>query len=176
MRVPALLLSALALVGCTGESFRDTATPIAAQQNFNPERYLGRWYEIARFPVRYEDGCTATTAEYGAIDATTVSVLNTCHKGTPDGPVEGISGKATIVGPGQLKVKFPSVPFVAADYWVLWVDEDYQTAVVGVPSGTSGWILARTPEIDAARRAEAEAVLTRNGYDVSRLYDVPQKP
>ncbi len=174
MRLPALLLAALALAGCAGESFRDTSAPIAAQRDFNPERYLGLWYEIARFPVRFEEGCVATTAEYGAIDATTVSVRNTCRKGAPDGPVQGVSGTATVVGPGQLKVKFPKVPFVSADYWVLWVDADYQTAVVGVPSGTSGWILARTPAIDAARRAEAEAVLARNGYDVSRLYDVPQ--
>jgi apolipoprotein D and lipocalin family protein len=65
------------------------------------------------------------------------------------------------------------VPLLAADYWVLWVDDDYQTAVVGVPSGKSGWILARTPTIDADHRARAEAVLTRNGYDPGRLYDVP---
>ena len=62
-------------------------------------------------------------------------------------------------------MKFASVPFVAADYWVLWVDADYETAVVGVPSGRAGWILARVPTIDPARRAEAEAVLARNGYD-----------
>lgn len=174
MRLPLVLTAAIALAACTGPSFRDTTKPIAARQDFQPERYLGQWYEIARFPVRFEEGCTATTAQYGPIDATTISVLNTCHKGTPDGPAESISGKATIVAPGELKVRFASVPFVAADYWVLWVDEDYQTAVVGVPSGTSGWILARTPAIDAKRRAEAEAALERNGYDTSKLYDVPQ--
>ncbi len=172
MRLPVLLSALLALAGCA--SYRDTAVPIAAQADFQPARYLGRWYEIARFPVVFEDGCTATTADYGRIDDATVSVLNTCHQGAPDGPVRSISGTATVVAPGKLKVKFPRVPFVAADYWVLWVDEAYQTAVVGVPSGTSGWILARTPEIDADRRAEAEAVLARNGYDPAKLYDVPQ--
>ncbi len=169
---------ALALCGtlaaCTGESYRDTDTPMAAQRDFQPERYLGIWYEIARYPVFFEQGCTATAAEYGAIDAETISVLNTCRKGAPDGPREQIAGTARIVAPGELKVSFDGVPFVAADYWVLWVDEDYQTAVVGVPSGTSGWILARTPTIDAERRARAETVLARNGYDPRRLYDVPQ--
>ena len=92
----------------------------------------------------------------------------------PDGPAERIAGTARIVAPGELKVKFANVPFVAADYWVLWVDEDYETAVVGVPSGRAGWILARTPTIDPARRAQAEAVLARNGYDPARLYDLPQ--
>jgi apolipoprotein D and lipocalin family protein len=174
MRPLALLALCAALAACTGGAYRDTAVPITAQRDFQPERYLGRWYEIARFPVIFEQGCTATTADYGPIDAETVSVLNTCRKGAPDGPADAIAGTARIVAPGELKVKFASVPFVAADYWVLWVDEDYQTAVVGVPSGRAGWILARTPAIDPARRAAAEAVLARNGYDPARLYDVPQ--
>jgi apolipoprotein D and lipocalin family protein len=174
MRTLAPLAACVALSACVGPSYRDPGATIAAQRDFQPERYLGRWYEIARYPVSFEEGCTATTADYGPIDAETISVLNTCRQGAPDGPVEQISGTATIVAPGELKVRFSSVPFVAADYWVLWVDEDYRTAVVGVPSGRAGWILARTPTIDADRRAAAEAVLARNGYDPSRLYDVPQ--
>ena len=170
MRTLALLSLCAGLSACAGTTYRD----IAAQRDFVPERYLGRWYEIARFPVVFERGCTATTADYGRIDDTTVSVVNTCREGSPDGKAESISGTARIVAPGELKVRFSSVPFVAADYWVLWVDAAYQTAVVGVPSGKSGWILARTPAIDPARRAEAEAVLARNGYDVAKLYDVPQ--
>ncbi len=174
MRILALLAACVALSACVGPSYRDSGATIAAQRDFQPERYLGRWYEIARYPVSFEEGCTATTADYGPIDAETISVLNTCRQGAPDGPVDRISGTATIVAPGELKVRFSNVPFVAADYWVLWVDDDYRTAVVGVPSGRAGWILARTPTIDAARRAEAEAVLARNGYDPTRLYDVPQ--
>ncbi len=174
MRIPALLAACVALSACVGPSYRDPGASISAQRDFEPERYLGRWYEIARYPVSFEEGCTATTADYGLIDADTVSVLNTCRQNSPDGPAEQISGTAEIVAPGELKVRFSSVPFVAADYWVLWVDDDYQTAVVGVPSGRAGWILARTPAIDPARRAEAEVVLARNGYDPARLYDVPQ--
>ncbi len=174
MRFLALLVLCGTLAACAGGSYRDTSIAIAAQRDFQPERYLGLWHEIARYPAFFEEGCTATTAEYGSIDAQTISVLNTCRKGTPDGPADQIAGTARIVGPGQLKVKFDSVPFVAADYWVLWVDDDYQTAVVGVPSGNAGWILARTPTIDPDRRAKAEAILAQNGYDPSRLYDVPQ--
>ena len=123
MRPLALLALCVALAACTGGAYRDTAVPIAAQRDFQPERYLGRWYEIARFPVIFEQGCTATTADYGPIDAETVSVLNTCRKGAPDGPADEIAGTARIVAPGELKVKFAGVPFVAADYWVLWVDD-----------------------------------------------------
>ena len=161
------------LSACSGGVYRDTATPMQPQANFAPERYLGRWYEIARYPVSFQEGCTATTADYGAIDASTVSVRNTCRQDSPNGPARSIDGTASIVGPGQLKIRFSSVPFIAADYWVLWVDDNYETAVVGVPSGRAGWILARNPEIDPARRARAEEILLANGYDTSGLIEVP---
>ena len=51
--------------------------------------------------------------------------MSTCRQGAPDGPVESIAGTARIVAPGELEVRFSGVPFVAADYWVLWVDADY---------------------------------------------------
>uniref|UniRef100_UPI002B5C5429 lipocalin family protein n=1 Tax=Amaricoccus sp. TaxID=1872485 RepID=UPI002B5C5429 len=165
MRRLAPLAASVALAACVGPSYRDPGVGIAAQRDFEPERYLGRWYEIARYPVSFEQGCTATTADYGRIDAGTISLRNTCRQGAPDGPEEQISGTATVVAPGELKVRFSGVPFVAADYWVLWVDADYRTAVVAVPSGRAGWILARTPTISPARRPETEAVLARNGYD-----------
>lgn len=169
------LLTAVAFVAaCAGGVFRDTSVPISAQADFDAARYLGRWYEIARFPVPFQEGCTATTADYGPIDPSTISVLNSCREGSPEGPLRQIDGTADIVGPGKLKVRFGNVPFIAGDYWVLWVDDAYQNAVVGVPSGRAGWILSRTPTMSAEARANAEAVLVANGYDPAQLIDVPQ--
>jgi apolipoprotein D and lipocalin family protein len=168
-------LSMLILCGLSacGTQYRDTSQPMASVQDFDVSRYLGTWYEIARYPVPFQDGCTATTATYQVIDADTVSVLNQCRDGTPEGPLNQIEGRADLVGPGQLKVQFASVPFVRADYWVLWVDNTYQTAVVGVPNGRAGWILARAPQIDPDKRQQAMAALVRNGYDPKDLYEVP---
>lgn len=170
-----LTLTCLIVLTACGQAYRDTSVPLVAQADFNAEDYLGLWYEVARFPVFFQDGCTATTAAYGPIDTDTVSVLNTCRKGTPDGPIDQIAGKADIVGPGQLEVSFDNVPFARGEYTVLWVDEAYQTAVVGTTSGKAGWILARTPEISADRRQKAEAVMKANGYDPALLIDVPHK-
>lgn len=176
MRRLSALLFALLLMSACGPSYRDRDVPITAQADFDVTRYLGTWYEIARFPVSFQRGCTATTATYGAIDADTISVVNQCRTGTPDGPVNQISGKADVVGPGQLSVRFDPVPLIRGAYWVLWVDDTYETAVVGVPNGRAGWILARTPELTAADRTRAEAVLRRNGYDPGRLIEVPHRP
>ncbi len=160
-------------VGGLFEVYRDRDVPISSQVNFDPARYLGVWYEVARFPVPFEAGCVGVTAEYGPVDADTISVKNTCR--APDGSVKSvIEGTADVVGRGRLAVKFPSVPFGAADYWVLWVDEGYRTAVVGAPNGRSGWILNRTPQIPADRLAAAREILAFNGYDLSRLMEVPQ--
>ena len=85
-------------------------------------------------------------------------------------------GSARVEAPGRLSVTFvPWLPFARGDYWVLHLEPDYSVAVVGAPKGTTGWILARTPQISAAKRARAEQALVKNGYDISRLRDVLQK-
>lgn len=169
------LAAALLLAGCATQDsgglfsvYRDTEVPIASKAVFEPERYLGLWYEIARYPVPFQDGCVGVTAEYGLREDGVISVLNICRNAFGEETAR-IEGTAEIVGPGRLKVRFPSVPFVAADYWVLWTDEDYRTAVVGAPNGRAGWILNRTPEIRADRLDAARDVLAFNGYDLDRL-------
>ena len=171
----AIVFSALLLLtGCGYLTvYRDTDAPISSKAVFEPNRYLGVWHEVARFPVPFEAGCVGVTAEYGLRDDGLLSVLNICRNA--DGTEKSrIDGTAEIVGPGRLKVRFASVPFVAADYWVLWTDEDYQTAVVGAPNGRSGWILNRAPDIREDRWQAARDVLAFNGYDVTQLEDLRQ--
>jgi apolipoprotein D and lipocalin family protein len=163
----ALLLAALALAGCA-PAWRDTSVPMQSVAEIDLARYAGRWYEIARFPVAFQEGCTATTAEYALREDGALSVVNSCHRGSPEGPVSRIAGSATVTGPGQLSVRLGRIPF-AGPYWVLWVAPDYGTAVVGVPSGRAGWVLHRSPEIPPARFEQARAVLAANGYDPDRL-------
>jgi apolipoprotein D and lipocalin family protein len=155
-------------------SYRDTSVPIASNAAFDPARYAGRWFEVARFPVAFQRGCVGTQAIYTPLDAERLRVVNTCRDGALDGPLRRIEGEARTTGPGRLEVRFDSVPFLSAPYWVLWVDEGYRTAVVGVPSGRAGWILNREPQIPPDRLEAARRVLDFNGYDLSRLMPVPQ--
>ena len=85
-----------------------------------------------------------------------------------------IEGEARLGGPGRPEVSFGSVPFVRAPYWVLWVAEDYRSAVVGVPSGRAGWILHRDPVMPPDRLEAARRILAFNGYDLSALRMTPQ--
>lgn len=169
MRYGAFVLL-LGLVACgTQGNYRDTAIPLQSVAALDTQSYLGKWYEIARFPNFFEEGCTGVTAEYGQRPDGRISVKNTCLKGGLDGPVEVADGSARVVGPGQLKVKFVEwLPF-EGDYWVIGLPDDGQVSVVGVPSGDFGWILARTPRLDEAQREAALATLKRAGYDTSAL-------
>jgi apolipoprotein D and lipocalin family protein len=166
------LFSLLLLAACAGGGgYRDTDVAIASKALFEPAKYAGTWYEIARFPVPYEKGCTKTTATYTPARDGSFDLVNSC---VTDGVERRIEGSAKLVGPGRLEVSFDGLPFVKAPYWVLWTDEDYETAVVGVPSGSAGWILNRTPQIRADRLQAARDVLEFNGYDLSKLMMVPQ--
>ncbi len=160
----------LALAGCAAAPvYRDTDAQISSAAAFDPARYAGRWYEIARFPVPFQKGCVAATAEYDLRADGTLRVVNTCRDGAPDGPIRRIEGQAELVGPGRLEVSFNGVPFARSPYWVLWTDDTYETAVVGLPSGRAGWVLSRTPTIRPDRWRAALDVLDFNGYDTARL-------
>ena len=166
------VLSLLALSACAVfPIYRDTDVPMSSMARFDPERYAGLWYEVASFPVPFQSGCRNTTAAYALEDTGTITVQNMCD--TEDG-AEDIRGTAEVSGPGRLTVRLQGVP-VAADYWVLWVDDGYRTAVVGTPSGRAGWILNREPKIPADRLQAAMQVLEFNGYDLSQIRTTPQE-
>ena len=171
----AVMVLMMAAGAARAEKYRDRTVPMVAVRDLDISRYMGRWYEIARFPNRFEKGCVGVTADYALLDDGKVSVLNSCRQGTLGGPVRSATGKARIKGPGKLSVGFvPWLPFVRGDYWVLYVGPDFDLAVIGAPKGTTGWILARKPQIEPEDRARAEAVLRTNGYDIAKLVGVAQ--
>lgn len=169
-------LTALTLVACTSSSYRDSGVPIRAVDAVDLSRYAGKWFEIARFPNRFEEGCEAVTAEYSLREDGQVDVLNTCRQGAINGPIETAEGIARPVDGtnAKLEVKFVQwLPF-AGDYWVLYLDDAYETVAVGNPGGSTGWILARDPQPDPASVDAARAALAANGYDISRMIMVAQ--
>ncbi|GKY88596.1 lipocalin family protein [Sinisalibacter aestuarii] len=173
MRLPNLILAAAASLGLAGPAaagYRDIAVPIGVAVNLDLKRYLGKWYEIARFPNRFERGCAGVTADYALRPDDRITVVNTCRKGGLDGPVEVAKGVAEPVAPGKLEVTFvPWLPFAKGDYWVLHVDPAYSFAVVGEPSGKTGWILARAPRLAPEKYDKAISVLQSMGYDTAKL-------
>lgn len=167
----ALLFFVLAGCSSVAPTYRDTSVTISSNASLDAGRYAGKWYEVASYPTPFQRGCSMTTATYTPVIPEGYLVLNEC---VANGKTRRIEGTAEPDGPGRLRISFRGVPFVKAPYWVLWVDPDYQTAVVGTPSGRGGWILSRTPTIRPDKLTAARQVLAFNGYDLSALQMTPQ--
>jgi len=164
----ALLLSACSTArkGAGGE--------LAVVPKVDLQRYAGTWYEIARYPNRFQKDCFATSVSYAIRDDGTVEVVNRCRSGSVNGEERSIRGKAWSVDPvtqAKLKVQF-FWPF-RGDYWIIQLDNDYRYAVVGHPRRTYLWILSRTPVMDEQTYAAILARLQEQGYDTEKLLRTP---
>ncbi|HCF24922.1 MULTISPECIES: lipocalin family protein [unclassified Novosphingobium] len=168
---PALALAALALSGCATVFSKHPVGNSAVPQPAKPvelSRYLGKWYELARYEQGFQKDCEGVTADYALRQDGMISVLNRCRK--PDGKISDATGRAKIVDPvtnAKLKVSFFG-PFFG-DYWVLDRAEDYSWAIVGEPSGRYLWILSRDANPGQARLDKMIGRAKELGYDTSML-------
>ena len=141
--------------------------------DFDLLKYLGTWYEIARFDHSFERGMQNVSAEYLLRDDGMVAVFNS---GWKDGKYKVTEGKAKqpdpTGDPAHLRVSF--FLFFFSDYDVLMLDDNYQVALVGSKSPKYLWILSRVP---APKDAVIDDVLKEaeeRGYDTSKLIWVDQ--
>lgn len=149
--------------------------PLPVHPKVDLDLYLGRWYEIARYPHFFERGCAGVTADYSLREDGNIRVVNTCLQGGLDGPVKDIEGYAWVVDKqtnAKLKVRF-FWPFYGS-YWILEVADDYSWAVVGHPSRSYFWILSRTPQMDAEAYESILSKMPGWGYKPEKLVRVEQ--
>ena len=131
------------------------------------EKYLGKWYEIAHLPARFQEGCSDTTATYALSKDGSISVLNECVR---NGKVKKAKGKAKVVDKSsgaKLKVTFFR-PFYG-DYWIIKLGDDYDYAVVGTPNRKYLWILSRTPQMDDNLFSSLIEFVKSKGFNVENL-------
>lgn len=148
------------------QSIPDNVTAI---RPFDKNRYLGKWYEIARFDFRFEEHMNNTTAFYAQNEDGSISVLNQGYD-TLDNTWQQARGKAKFVGAdsvAMLKVSFFG-PFYAG-YNVIALDPAYQYAMVCGGSRDYLWILSREKSIPDSIRSEYLALADRLGFDTSKL-------
>lgn len=153
------LLAALSLAACAAEppppaeSFRDRSIPIGSTTRGGLQDLAGEWVIAQAYPGFAVPGTRVTVAP-GANGA----VLRFAGPG-------GVRDVAVAAGPPGRLVPRDGGP----ELWVLWVDDDFRTAVVGTPDGSFGWIMDRPGQASADRTAAAREVLDWSGYDLSRL-------
>ncbi len=148
--------------------------PLVTVRQVDLNRYAGTWYEIARYPNRFQKKCDSDTkAMYLLRGDGTVGVVNSCRKS--DGTITSNKGTAKVVDAAtnaKLKVTF-FWPF-SGNYWILDLAPDYSYAVVGEPSRKYLWILSRTPQMDDATYRAITERIRFLGYDPSRLIRTKQ--
>lgn len=162
------MMSFLSFLGCSARSQTIDNSVVAS---VNLDRYLGIWYEIARFDHKFERGMDYTKAQYTLLEDGKISVLNT---GMKNGQPAEARGKAkTTDYPALLRVSFFG-PFYA-DYRIMLLDSDYRYALIGSGSNKYLWILSRTSQLPVGAKDELLAEAKRRGYDVGQLIWVKQE-
>ena len=157
--------------------------PLNAIGELSVERYMGRWYEIAKLPNGFQRKCVAdTSAQYSLLPQGGVQVLNQCR--LQSGEMEQALGLAQQQGgptSPKLKVRFAPawlswVPWVWGDYWVIDLDPAYELVAVSEPRREYLWVLSRTPTVDPTRYAALLARLSAMGLPVDKLETTRHTP
>ena len=170
-----ILIAAMIIAGTAyglgGGSDRKATIPV---EDFNLDRYLGRWYEIARFDHRFERGLDYVTAEYILNDNGTIKVVNRGYDHDRGRLHESVGKAKTTDRPGHLRVSF--FWFFYSDYDILAIGDDYQWVLIGSSSPKYLWILSRTPTLPSEELSYILSLARQHGYDISKLIYPAQTP
>lgn len=162
-----LCAAALAGAGCAGPR-----SPLPTVAAVDLDRYAGRWVEIAHLPNRFQAKCVSDTRATYTREGDRIAVLNECR--IADGSFDSARGVAHAVegsGNARLRVSFFR-PFYG-DYWILALDPDYRWVLVGEPARKYAWVLARTPQLDAATLDTLLARAAELGFERSNFVTTP---
>ncbi len=162
----------MALSGCAFFARAPIGNPSVPQpaKDVDLQKYLGRWYEIARYEARFQRDCEAVAADYSLRPDGQIGVVNSCRRKTLDAPVDSVEGRAYVVEGSRnakLRVSF-FWPFYG-NYWILDRGDDYEWAIVGEPSGRYLWLLFRTPHPPEAVQQAVKARAAEMGYETNLL-------
>ena len=171
----------VALLSLLGACRVFAAQPLPTVSAIDVPRYLGTWYEIAKFPNWFQKKCVGNTrAQYSVRSDGSLQVINRCKLASGD--MDEAIGAARQIGNAsspKLQVRFAPqwlsiIPAVWGDYWVIDLDDNYQWAAVSEPGREYLWILSRTPRMDPQTYANLLVRLTGLGLDVQKLELTPQ--
>ena len=171
----ALALTLLAPLAAPAQTASPSA-PLQTIERLDVGRYLGTWYEIAKYPNRFQRQCVADTqALYRQREDGQLDVVNRCRQS--NGEMTEAVGRARQVGAAdspKLEVRFAPawlswLPMVWGNYWVIDLDPAYQLVAVSEPSREYLWVLSRTPAVDVAAYQALLGRLQQKGFDLSKL-------
>ncbi|MFI4933854.1 MAG: lipocalin family protein [Caulobacterales bacterium] len=162
----------LALVAPAMAASPQPAKPVAANL------YSGRWYEIARTPNRIQSDCQGSTSDFSGWASGAFSVVQTCHKGSVDGPKQTYSARGHVLPASEnakMKLGFMG-GLISQEYWIVDHSDDNLWAIMARYDGRYVWLLSRRPVLDQGAKAHAMARMQALGFDMTRLAFPQQTP
>ncbi len=168
------LIVIITISGCTSKKIMVDNNTV---KKLDIDSFLGKWYEIARFPHSFEKDLVGVTATYTKLENGKIEVLNQGYKHSLEGKHKKAIGKAYIPDlqdPAKLRVSFFWIFY--SDYLIMELDDvDYQWALIGSSSPNYLWILSRTPIMDEQVLMDLKSKIGSRGYDLEKLMFVTQK-
>ena len=164
-----LCISVTCLGSCATVPARDYP-PLEVVSKVNINKYLGKWYEIARYPNWFQENCYTAIANYELTENGSIKVVNRCRQGGFDGKTIEAVGVASSVDErsnAKLKVSF-YWPFYS-NYWIIALGDNYEYAVVSEPKRQCLWILSRTPVMEKWFYDKLVKYLEEKHFDISLL-------
>jgi apolipoprotein D and lipocalin family protein len=151
--------------------------PLKLAPNVDLDRYMGRWYIIANVPYFAERGFVGSYVEYSKRADGDIDDIFFGHKKTFDSELTRAALKDYVVE-GTHNAKWRASPFwpIYFSYPIIYVDADYQYALIGYPDKSWGWIFARSPQMSDAKYQDLLQHFAAQGYDISTFKRVPQTP
>ena len=146
------------------------AMPQQTVAHLEPSAMMGRWYEIARFPNQIQRGCQAGASDWTRA-ADGFAVVQSCHKGAPDGPLSLWKAKARVADPVS-NAKFKMTFFgglVSQEYWVLDRRDSDGWLILSTHDGKYLWLMSQQPTLAAGVRAQVVGRIKQLGFDPARL-------
>ena len=169
-------ITVLLCLVCASCATNQSAPELQTATSVDLTRYQGTWYEIARLPTWFQKGCTQSKATYKLLESGDVAVRNECL--TTTGKPKVAFGTASVVDKqtnAKLEVVFDNwfsrlFPFLTkGKYWILYLDTEYRTVIVGTPDRRYLWIMARTPKIEGETYQELVRRAQTLGFETDRL-------
>jgi len=169
MKILLIIIILLTLLGCKKDNSAQTVPYV------DLEKFMGDWHVISILPNPIEKNAVNSIESYQFNQNGGIDITYAFYKGSPEGKKKVMHPKANVYNTetgSEWRVQF--IWPLKFPYLIIWLDDEYETTVIGVPNKKYAWVMSRKPEIAPEKYSKITAHMAELGYDISKLKEIPQ--